>query len=52
MIPPVKISGVSEEPGLAPAQQMGAAYGLLLLRYREEKIWLEFRAGARFAIAL
>jgi hypothetical protein len=52
MIPPVKISGVSEEPGLAPARNMGAAYGLLLFRYREEEIWLEFRAGVRFATAL
>jgi len=52
MIPPVKISGVSEEPCLAPARNMGAAYGQLLLRFQEEKIWLEFRADARFAIAL
>jgi hypothetical protein len=31
---------------------MGAAYGLLLLRFQEEKIWLEFRAEARCATAL
>ncbi len=31
---------------------MGAAYGLLLFRFREGETWLEFRAETRFAIAL
>jgi hypothetical protein len=33
-------------------QNMGAAYGLLLLPFREGGIWLEFRAKTRFSIAL
>jgi hypothetical protein len=37
---------------LAPARNMSAAYGLLLFRYREEEIWLEFRTDARVAVAL
>lgn len=49
---PSRIPGASEVTGLAPARNVGAAYGLVLFRFREGEIWLEFRADARLAIAL